>query len=74
MRTPPLSAGLSEDQWKACVSDEAAQKALRDRVDRNSAKAKSTPTFYINDKLAKEGVMTLAELDTAIAAARAGKK
>ena len=42
--------------------------------DRNSAKAKSTPTFYVNDKLAKEGVMTLPELDAAIAAARAGKK
>ena len=74
LRNIALSAGLSEEQWKQCISDEAAQEKLRDRVDRNSAKAKSTPTFYVNDKLAKEGVMTLAELDAAIAAARAAKK
>ena len=74
LRNIALSAGLSEDQWKQCISDEAAQEKLRARVDRNSAKANSTPTFYVNDKLAKEGVMTLPELDAAIAAARAGKK
>lgn len=71
-----LSAGLSEAQWKTCVTDEAAQKKLRDRVERYNKEANitGTPTFYFNGKMVKSGEMTMAELDAAVTAARAGKK
>ena len=76
LRTIALSAGLSEDQWRKCVTDEAAAKKLRDRVARYNREADipGTPTFYFNGKMVKSGVMTMAELDAAVAAARAGKK
>jgi protein-disulfide isomerase len=76
LRTIALAAGLSEDQWKKCVTDDAAQKALQARVERYNREAdiSGTPTFYINGKMAKSGEMTMAELDAAVAAARAGKK
>lgn len=65
------SAGMTEDQFNKCVSDEAANKALADRVtkaqrDRNIS---STPTFFVNGKKVKEGAMTMEELDAAVAAA-----
>lgn len=71
IRTPLLriaqSAGMSEQQFVACVGDQGALKALNDRVE---AAAKSgvdeTPTFVINgNKLV--GEQTLAELDKAVA-------
>jgi protein-disulfide isomerase len=76
LRTIALSSGLSEAQWKKCVADPAAQKALEDRVARYNKEADipGTPTFYFNGKMAKSGEMTMAELDAAVAAARAGKK
>lgn len=76
LRNIALSAGLSEDQWKKCVTDQAAQKALQDRVTRYNREAdiQGTPTFYFNGKMVKSGEMTMAELDAAVAAARAGKK
>jgi len=76
LRTIALSAGLSEDQWQKCVKDPAAQKALQDRVARYNREAdiQGTPTFYVNGKMAKSGEMTMAELDAAVAAARAEKK
>lgn len=60
-------AGLSEDQFTKCVSDERSLKALNDRVDRFSRQDNigATPTFIINgSKL--EGYQTLGELDQAI--------
>lgn len=65
------SAGMSEQQFNACVADEAANKALAARVD-SAIKDKgvsSTPTFFFNGKKVKEGEMTPAELDAAVAEA-----
>ncbi|MDG2530472.1 DsbA family protein [Caulobacter endophyticus] len=67
------SAGLNEQQFDACVSDEKALKALNDRIERYSKETdiKGTPTFVINGKKLNEegGEAPLAQLDAAIAAA-----
>ncbi|WP_332770602.1 DsbA family protein [Phenylobacterium sp.] len=65
------SAGMNEQQFNACVSDEAALKALDDRVTKSAREQKisATPTFVVNGKVVKEGEMSLAELDAAVAAA-----
>lgn len=73
------SAGLNEEQFNACVSDEKAIKALNARVDKYQADAKitGTPTFVINGKKAggdDGGEQSLAQLDAAIAAAEAAAK
>jgi protein-disulfide isomerase len=76
LRTIALAAGLSEAQWKTCVTDPAAQQALQARLERYNREAdiQGTPTFYFNGKMVKSGVMTMAELDAAVADARAAKK
>ena len=65
------SAGLTEDQFMACLTDKAALDSLNARVER-IAKAgdfDSTPTFFINgQKLV--GEHSLADLDAAIVAAK----
>jgi protein-disulfide isomerase len=63
---------LSEAQFEACIGDDAALKALNARIgkDADAAEIGATPTFFVNGKKVKEGAMTLAELDAAIAAAR----
>lgn len=65
------SAGMTEAQFNACVSDEAAAKALNARIEKASKQRDitSTPTFFINGKKFKEGEVSMAELDAAIAAA-----
>ncbi len=65
------SAGMTEEQFNACITDEAALKALNERVEKaiNVDKITSTPTFVVNGKKVKEGAMTLAELDAAVAEA-----
>ena len=69
------SAGMTETQFNACITDEAALKALNARVEKASRDEKitSTPTFLINGEKMKEGEATLAEFDAAIAAAQAKK-
>lgn len=71
------STGMTEAQFNACVDDEKALKALQDRVAKNSKDGVTgTPTFFVNGvKLggAEGGEQTLAQLDAAIAAAKAGK-
>lgn len=69
------SAGMTEPQFNACITDETALKALNDRVEKASRdeKISSTPTFLINGEKLKEGGATLAEFDAAIAAAQAKK-
>ena len=69
------SSGMTEKQFNACITDEAALKALNARVDKASRDEKitSTPTFMINGEKFKEGEATLAEFDAAIAAAQAKK-
>jgi protein-disulfide isomerase len=65
------SMGVTEKQFDACVTDDAAIKALNDRVEKvaRDAKITATPTFDVNGKRVKEGEATMAELDAAIAAA-----
>ena len=65
------SAGLTEQQFNACVSDENALKALNARVERAGKEDKitGTPTFFVNGKKVAEGEVSLAQLDAAIAEA-----
>lgn len=69
--TVAKSAGMSEDQFNKCLSDEKAREALNSRVETaiRSDGVSSTPTFFINGKKVKEGAMTMAELDAAVAEA-----
>ena len=65
------SAGMTEDQFNKCVSDEKAASALNARVEKaiKDAGINSTPTFFFNGKKVKEGEMTMEELDAAVAEA-----
>ena len=65
------SAGMTEAQFNACVQDEAAAKALNERVEKaqKERNISSTPTFYINGKKLKEGELSLQELEAAVASA-----
>lgn len=65
------SAGMTEAQFNACVSDEKAAEALNKRVEQaaKDGNITSTPTFFFNGKKVKEGEMTMEELDAAVAAA-----
>lgn len=65
------SAGMTEEQFQACISDEEALRALNARIEKTQREAniQATPTFAINGEVVKEGDMTMAELDAAIAAA-----
>ena len=65
------SAGMTEAQFNACVQDEAAAKALNERVEKaqKERNISSTPTFYINGKKLKEGELSLQELEAAVAGA-----
>lgn len=65
------SAGVSEQQFNACLNDEAAMKALNERVTRavQQDKVTGTPTFFFNGKKVAEGEVTPAQLDQAYAEA-----
>ena len=64
------SAGMTEAQFNACVNDEKALTAIEARVKAAQDRGiSSTPSFFINGKKAKDGEMTLEELDAAVAAA-----
>lgn len=69
------SAGLSEEAFMACVSDEKAIKALNDRVQKYATEAKieGTPTFFFNDDKYGNG-LTMAQIDEAYAKALAKVK
>jgi protein-disulfide isomerase len=69
------SAGLTEAQFDACVSNDAAITALNNKAEgyAKDDKIESTPTFDINGKI-YTGFQSLADMDTAIAAAQAGAK
>jgi protein-disulfide isomerase len=64
-------AGMTEPQFNACVSDEAALKALNKRIDDSmkGEKVTGTPTFIVNGKQIGSGELTLKQLDDAIAEA-----
>ena len=65
------SAGMTEEKFNACITDEAALKALNERVEKaiKVDKITATPSFIVNGKKVKEGEMTMAELDAAVAEA-----
>ncbi|MFC3068590.1 DsbA family protein [Phenylobacterium soli] len=65
------SAGVTEQQFNACLNDEKAMKALNDRVTRavQEDKVTGTPTFFFNGKKVAEGEVTAAQLDQAFAEA-----
>ena len=70
------SAGLTEPQFEACVTDEKSINALNDKVQRyvDQDKVNSTPTFVINGKVYDKGGLSMADMDKAIADAAAGAK
>ncbi|MET0294795.1 MAG: thioredoxin domain-containing protein [Caulobacter sp.] len=70
------SAGMTEAQFDACVSDEKSLKDLNDRVEKYSRDAKitSTPSFVLNGKLIGEGELPIAKIDAEVAAAKAALK
>ena len=65
------SAGMTEEQFNACVQDEDALKSLNTRVEKAIRQdgISATPTFVVNGKKIKEGDITMAELDAAVAEA-----
>ena len=66
------SAGMSEQQFNACTTDDAALKALNDRVEKAQKDGiNSTPTILVNG-VKMDGAATMANLDAAIAAAQTG--
>jgi protein-disulfide isomerase len=66
------SAGMTEAQFTACTTDDAALKALSGRVQKAiDSGIEATPTFVINGKKMDAPEATLAALDAAIAAAQA---
>lgn len=69
------SAGMTEEKFMACVSDEKALKALSARVEKfgKQDNITGTPTFIINGKKL-DGEQSMASLDAAITAAKAAAK
>jgi protein-disulfide isomerase len=65
------SAGLTEAQFNACITDEAALKSLSERVERavKQDRIASTPAFFINGKAVASGEISLAALEKAVAEA-----
>lgn len=70
------SAGLTEDQFMACVGDEKGLNDLNARVEKyaKDAKITGTPTFFFNDDKYEQGEMTLAQMDAAYEKALAATK
>lgn len=67
------SAGMTEQQFQQCVSNEDALKALNARWEKNSRadNVQGTPTILINGERKFDSVPTMAQLDAAIAEAKA---
>lgn len=67
------SAGMTEQQFNACVTDEKALEQLNKRAEAAvEAGIQSTPSFVIGGKVL-EGAQPLSALDAAIAEAKAAK-
>lgn len=61
------TAGMSEQEFDACVSDEAALDAMQTRIEEATARGvPGTPAFYVNDELIGSGTVPLADLAAAI--------
>lgn len=70
------SAGMTEQQFTQCISDDEALKAMNNRIEKyaRSEKITGTPTFVVNGKKMESGAATMAQLDAAIAEAEAAAK
>ena len=70
------SAGLTEQQFDACVSNDDSIKSLNDRSDRfqKDNNIQGTPTFVINGHALEAGDTPMPVLDKAIADAQAAAK
>jgi len=70
------SAGLSEDEFNACIRDEEALKALNARVEKaiRENDISATPTFIFNGEKAADGEMTIEQFDAAFTKAEAAAK
>lgn len=67
--------GLTEAQFEACITDEAAGAALQKRLEYATGvdKVTGTPTFFVNGvMMPNQEVPTLADLDAAVAKALKG--
>ena len=62
------SAGMSEQQFQQCITDEKKIVALQEAIERNAREdnIQGTPTFIVNGKEAGSGEVPLARLDAAI--------
>ncbi len=62
------SAGMTEDQFTKCLTDEKQITALNDRVEKFAKQdgVDATPTFMLNGKKWKQGLVTMADLDAAL--------
>ena len=69
------SAGMTDQQFTTCISDDKAIKALNDRVDTYAKRdhISGTPTFIVNGKVL-DGEQSLASLASAISTAQAAAK
>ncbi len=67
-----LSAGLTEEQYTKCLADDAAFKALDERVARNGKDGiEATPTFFLNGKkMPFSAEVTMETLSKAVADAK----
>ena len=70
------SAGLSEQQFDTCVSDEKALNALNTRFETAARKdnISGTPTFIMNGKQIASGEVSIQQLEAAVAEAEAAAK
>jgi protein-disulfide isomerase len=69
------SAGLTEPQFEACITNDKALEALNARWESYMKLGfNSTPTFVINGTVYDKGEMPLPQLDAAIAQAQSGAK
>jgi protein-disulfide isomerase len=67
------SMGMTEKSFEACVSDEKAFKDLNERIEKTAGDINGTPAFVFNGKKVKEGEISMAELDAAVAEASKAK-
>jgi protein-disulfide isomerase len=76
LRRVAQSAGLSDQQYEACISDPKALAALNDRVQKYTAKDKvdGTPTFIFSNGKRLSGEQTMADMDKATTEALAAAK
>lgn len=69
------SAGLTEDQFQKCITDDKAREALEKRASRMEKDGiNGTPAFIMNDKVLAQSEMSLEQLDKAVADAKAAAK